>query len=47
MPQWLKEDFAPAGIEAKLGKCPDSVGNVLGVEVRDEVKAQISSTLQK
>ena len=37
----------PARIEAKLGKGPDSVGNVLRVELGDEAQAEVCSALQE
>lgn len=37
----------PARVKAKLGKGPDGVGNVLGVELGDEVQAQVCRPLQE
>ncbi len=37
--------FRPARVEAKFGKGPNGVGNVLGVELGDEIEAEISSPL--
>ena len=37
----------PARIKAKLGKGPDSIGNVLRVELGDEAQTEICSPLQE
>lgn len=37
----------PARVEAKLGKGPDGIGNVLGVKLGDEVEAQVCRPLQE
>ncbi len=43
----FRKPVKPARIEAKLGKGPDGIGDVLWVELGHEVEAQVCRALQE
>ena len=42
-----RDTVTPARVEAKLGKGPDGIGDVLRIELGHEVEAQVCCALQE